>query len=78
MICEDRGIYRITCPCNAAYTGRSTTSFAKRFKEYFKDNLPIHEHVKGCPTGNRKRDIKSLLLENFSNRGVPTLSEREY
>ena len=78
MNCEDRGIYRITCPCKAAYTGKTTTSFVQRFEEHFKGNSSISEHVKSCTMGNRKSDYELQFLENCLNRGKYTLSEREY
>ena len=78
MNCGDRGIYRITCPCKAAYTGKTTTSFAQRFEEHFKGNSSISEHVKSCAMGKRKSGYKLKFLENCLNRGKYTLSKREY
>ena len=33
--CDDGAIYRITCPCSSAYTGKTTSSFGRRFAEHF-------------------------------------------
>ena len=78
--CNDSGIYRITCPCSAAYTGKTTTSFGQRFDEHFKryHKSSINEHSKECPQGKNKEEYKLQLLENVFSRGKYTLSEREY
>ena len=78
--CDDRGIYRITCPCSAAYTGKTTTSFGKRFNEHFQNyrESSVNEHSKICLLGQNKDQYKIQFLENSLNRGKYTLSEREY
>ena len=78
--CKDSGIYRVTCPCSAAYTGKTTTSFTQRFKEHFQINREssIQEHTKKCRLGQNKEDFKIQFLERISKRGKHTLSEREY
>lgn len=77
---KDRGIYRITCPCTAAYTGKTTTSFLKRFNEHFKDynDSSVNDHRKTCLLGRNQGSYKIQFLENSYNRGKYTLSEREY
>ena len=69
-----------TCPCSAAYTGKTTTSFGQRFDEHFKryHKSSINEHSKECPQGRNKEDYKLQLLENVFSRGKYTLSEREF
>jgi len=78
--CEDRGIYRVTCPCSAAYTGKTTTGFNKRFNEHFQPyrESSINDHRIKCQHGQNKMDFKIQFLESVMNRGKYTLSEREY
>ena len=80
LSCTDSGIYRITCPCSAAYTGKTTTSFGQRFDEHFKSyhKSSINDHSKECPQGKKKEDYKLQFLENVFSRGKYTLSEREF
>ena len=80
LSCTDSGIYRITCPCSAAYTGKTTTSFGQRFDEHFKSyhKSSINDHSKECPQGKNKEDYKLQFLENVFSRGKYTLSEREF
>ena len=78
--CKDSGIYRITCPCSAAYTGKTTTSFSQRFDEHFKQyhKSSVNDHSKECPQGRIKEDYRVHFLENVHSRGKYTLSEREF
>ena len=78
--CNDSGIYRVTCPCSAAYTGKTTTSFKQRLNEHFQPHREssLNEHSKTCEHGRNKREYKIIFLENIKNRGKYTLSEREY
>ena len=80
ITCHDCGIYRITCPCSAAYTGKTTTSFNQRFKEHFqhKRDSSIKDHAQQLHLGQIKDDYKIQFLERLSCRGKYTLSEREY
>ena len=80
MNCNNCGIYRITCPCSAAYTGKTTTSFGKRCDEHFQRyrESSVQDHSKVCPQGRNKEQYQILFLENCLNRGKYTLSEKEY
>ena len=80
ITCENSGIYRITCPCKSAYTGKTTTSFCQRFDEHFQQssNSSINDHSKSCSLGKTKNQYTIHFLENSLNRGKYTLSEREF
>ena len=78
--CDDCGIYRITCPCSAAYTGKTTTSFGRRCVEHFQQyrESSVLDHTKVCSQGKDRDKFRIQFLENCFNRGKYTLSEREY
>ena len=78
--CNDSGIYRVTCPCSAAYTGKTTISFKQRLNEHFQPHREstLNKHCKTCEHGRNKSEYESTFLENIKNRGKYTLSEREY
>ena len=78
--CDDCGIYRVTCQCSSAYTGKTTTSFCQRFKEHFQlyRESSIRDHSKKCRLGQNIQNYKIQFLEKSSDRGKYTLSEREF
>ena len=78
--CENCGIYRVSCPCTAAYTGKTTTNFCRRCDEHFQvyKESSVLEHSKVCPLGRNKEQYTIQFLENGLNKGKYTLSEREY
>ena len=78
--CSDSGIYRITCSCSSAYTGKTTTSFNQRFKVHFQlhRESSIKDHALKCEKGKDAKDYEIKFLESVKSRGKFTLSEREY
>ena len=47
--CTDRGIYSIVCACTSLYTGKTTTSFAQRFREHFSSaSSAVFDHSESC------------------------------
>ena len=75
--CDNCGIYKITCPCQSMYTGKTTTSFGHRFGEHFRNTSSINDHLKTCAIGGNKELYNIQFLENVYTRGKHTLSERE-
>ena len=77
--CKDRGIYSIVCACTSLYTGKTTTSFAQRFKEHFSStSSAVFDHSKSCMMGSSMKDFRIQFLESMHSRGKYSLSEREY
>ena len=78
--CDNCGIYRILCPCTAAYSGKTTTQFGKRFDEHFQiyRESSVLDHSKVCALGRSKELYTIQFLENCLSRGKYTLSEREF
>ena len=78
--CESSGIYRVSCPCASAYTGKTTTYFCRRLDEHFQayKESSVLDHTKMCPLGRNKDKFTIQFLESSLNRGKYTLSEREY
>ena len=78
--CDNCGIYRISCPCTATYSGKTTTFFSKRFDEHFQvyKKSTVLEHSDVCQLGKGKEQYTIQFLENSLSRGKYTLSEREY
>ena len=76
--CTDRGIYSIVCACTSLYTGKTTTSFAQRFREHFSSASSVFDHSESCTMGSSMGDFRIQFLENMYSRGKYSLSEREY
>ena len=77
--CTNSGIYCISCPCTALYTGKTTTSFSQRFNEHFiSPGKTVYDHSLSCQLGERKENFSIHFLENIYSRGKYSLSEREY
>ena len=78
--CSNCGIYSISCPCLALYTGKTTTTFGTRFNEHFKQQggSAVLEHMNSCQVATNKDDFTIQFLEDMFSRGKYTLSEREY
>ena len=78
--CGNWGIYRVSCPCDADYSGKTTTSFGRRFNEHFQAyrESSVLDHSKVCTLGRTKEQYSIQFLENCFSRGKYTLSEREY
>ena len=79
--CDDCGIYRVTCQCSSAYTGKTTTSFCQRFKEHFQlyRESSLKEHSKKCWLVQNIQNYKIQLLKNqVVEENIHSLKESFY
>ena len=79
LSCGNGGIYVVKGRCNGQYSGK-TIHFGIRGKEHFVTNKTssIYNHKQTCKECNTFKDFDITYVENFTNRGKYSLSEREY
>ena len=79
LTCSDGGIYVVTGSCKSQYTGK-TVEFCKRCNEHFSNSKSstVYQHKIKCVECYIPQDFEVTLVENTSNRGKYSLSEREH
>ncbi len=78
MTCNNSGIYLVTCKCKEQYTGKTTVTTGKRYKQHWTKKTSVKDHLDKCESKPTAGDVKVQFLENVWNRGKYSLSEREY
>ena len=78
MNCKNSGIYLVTCKCKEQYTGKTTVTTGKRYKEHWRKKTSVRDHLDKCDSKPTAGEVKVQYLENMWNRGKYSLSEREY
>ena len=76
--CKNSGIYAITCKCVDQYSGKTTVTNGKRFKEHWNTCTSVKQHLAACKSNPTPGDVKVQFLENVWDRGKYSLSEREF
>ena len=78
LSCNDGGIYVVKGSCGNQYSGK-TIHFGVRGKEHLltSKSTAIYHHKQKCKDCNNTKDFTITYVENLTNKGKYSLSERE-
>ena len=66
------------CKCIDQYSGKTTVTNGKRFKEHWNTCTSVKQHLAACKSYPTPGDVKVQFLESVWDRGKFSLSEREF